>query len=119
MTDLSCLVPFSSRSQGAVKRSKLEKAEPTISYETFVEDLDPGDSFTTSLIEILVKVRVHLTSQIAVGRSSTRSVRRSSASAGNDTQSRTSVSSPIALQKACTFWPLLNASIETEAVCVV
>lgn len=51
------MVPFSSRSQGAVKRSKLEKAEPTISYETFVEDLDPGDSFTTSLIEILVKVR--------------------------------------------------------------
>ncbi|KAI0065694.1 hypothetical protein BV25DRAFT_1821363 [Artomyces pyxidatus] len=29
--------------------------EPTISYESFVEDLDPGDSFTTSLAELLVK----------------------------------------------------------------
>jgi len=40
---------------GALKRSKIEKVEPTISYETFVEDLDSGDSFTTSLIEVLVK----------------------------------------------------------------
>ncbi|EMD40434.1 hypothetical protein CERSUDRAFT_111032 [Gelatoporia subvermispora B] len=40
---------------GAVKRSKLEKAEPSISYEAFVQDLDEGDSFTTSLVEALVK----------------------------------------------------------------
>ncbi|KAI0265985.1 hypothetical protein BC834DRAFT_969913 [Gloeopeniophorella convolvens] len=40
---------------GAVKRSKLEKAEPSISYEAFVEDLDPGDSFTTTLTELLVR----------------------------------------------------------------
>jgi len=40
-----------------VKRSKLEKLEPSISYETFVEDLDPGDSFTTTLTELLVRVR--------------------------------------------------------------
>ncbi|KAJ6539756.1 hypothetical protein B0H19DRAFT_1180414 [Mycena capillaripes] len=40
---------------GAIKRSKLEKAEPTISYKHFVEDLDAGDSFTTSVIEILVQ----------------------------------------------------------------
>ncbi|KAJ7126414.1 hypothetical protein C8R43DRAFT_1028877 [Mycena crocata] len=40
---------------GAIKRSKLEKAEPTISYKNFVEDLDAGDSFTTSVIEILVQ----------------------------------------------------------------
>ncbi|KAI0311024.1 hypothetical protein OF83DRAFT_1152786 [Amylostereum chailletii] len=40
---------------GAVKRSRLEKAEHTISYEAFVEELDSGDSFTTSLIELLVK----------------------------------------------------------------
>ncbi|KAG1805196.1 uncharacterized protein BJ212DRAFT_1570923 [Suillus subaureus] len=40
---------------GAIKRHRLEKTEPTISYEHFVEDLDGGDSFTTSLIEILVK----------------------------------------------------------------
>ncbi|TFY56320.1 hypothetical protein EVG20_g8970 [Dentipellis fragilis] len=40
---------------GAMKRSRLEKAEPTISFEAFVEDLDPGDSFTTTIIEILVK----------------------------------------------------------------
>ncbi|RDB20103.1 hypothetical protein Hypma_012869 [Hypsizygus marmoreus] len=40
---------------GAITRSSLEKTEPTISYETFVNDLDTGDSFTTSLIDILVK----------------------------------------------------------------
>ncbi|KAH9174547.1 hypothetical protein EDB89DRAFT_549955 [Lactarius sanguifluus] len=40
---------------GAVKRSKLEKSEPSISYEAFVEDLDPGDSFTTTLTELLVR----------------------------------------------------------------
>jgi hypothetical protein len=44
-------------SSGALKRSKLEKLEPSISYETFVEDLDPGDSFTTTLTELLVRVR--------------------------------------------------------------
>ncbi|KAG1752363.1 uncharacterized protein EDB91DRAFT_1243141 [Suillus paluster] len=42
-------------SSGAIKRHRLEKIEPAISYEHFVEDLDGGDSFTTSLIEILVK----------------------------------------------------------------
>ncbi|EGO02102.1 hypothetical protein SERLA73DRAFT_120739 [Serpula lacrymans var. lacrymans S7.3] len=40
---------------GAIKRSKLENAEPWISYDTFVEELDSGDSFTTSIIDILVK----------------------------------------------------------------
>jgi len=46
-------------SAGAIKRSRLEKAEATITYEHFVEDLDAGDSFTTSLMEVLVKVRAH------------------------------------------------------------
>ena len=41
---------------GAIGRSSLEKTEPMISYENFVMDLDTGDSFTTSIIEILVKV---------------------------------------------------------------
>lgn len=41
---------------GSISRSSLEKTEPTISYESFVNDLDIGDSFTTSLIDILVKV---------------------------------------------------------------
>ncbi|KAJ6515453.1 hypothetical protein C8R45DRAFT_956580 [Mycena sanguinolenta] len=40
---------------GAIKRSKLEKGEPSISYKHFVEDLDAGDSFTTTVIEILVQ----------------------------------------------------------------
>jgi hypothetical protein len=40
-----------------VKRSRLEKLEPSITYEAFVEDLDPGDSFTTTLTELLVRVR--------------------------------------------------------------
>ncbi|OBZ70252.1 hypothetical protein A0H81_09631 [Grifola frondosa] len=42
---------------GAVKRAKLEKGEPSITYEAFVEELDEGDSFTASLIDVLVKVR--------------------------------------------------------------
>ncbi|KAI0245875.1 hypothetical protein BJV78DRAFT_1136562, partial [Lactifluus subvellereus] len=46
---IKCLV------SGAVKRSKLEKSEPTISYEAFVEELDPGDAFTTTLTELLVR----------------------------------------------------------------
>ncbi|KAI0245273.1 hypothetical protein BJV78DRAFT_1079420, partial [Lactifluus subvellereus] len=38
-----------------VKRSKLEKSKLTISYKAFVEDLDPGDSFTTMLTELLIR----------------------------------------------------------------
>lgn len=42
---------------GAISRASLEKDEaPTISYESFVQDLDHGDSFTTTLVDILVKV---------------------------------------------------------------
>ena len=53
------VTPFPPKySSGAVKRSKLEKSEPSISYEAFVEDLDPGDSFTTMLTELLVRVRL-------------------------------------------------------------
>ncbi|KAJ3991889.1 hypothetical protein F5050DRAFT_1791785 [Lentinula boryana] len=40
---------------GAIIRSKLEKMEPEINFERFVEELDAGDSFTTSLFDILVK----------------------------------------------------------------
>ncbi|KAK0206861.1 hypothetical protein DFS33DRAFT_1317583 [Desarmillaria ectypa] len=42
---------------GAIRRAMLEKEkmEPTISYRDFVEDLEPGDSFTTSIIDIMVK----------------------------------------------------------------
>ena len=36
---------------------KVEKDTPAITYETFVEELDEGDSFTTSIIDVLVKVR--------------------------------------------------------------
>ncbi|KAF8514820.1 hypothetical protein BU17DRAFT_26031, partial [Hysterangium stoloniferum] len=50
---------FKSLVQGAIARAKLEKgdasAPPAISYETLVQSLDHGDSFTTSLVEILVK----------------------------------------------------------------
>ena len=41
---------------GAVKRIKLEAGEAPIAYEAFVEELDEGDSFTATLIEVLVKV---------------------------------------------------------------
>ncbi|THV08249.1 hypothetical protein K435DRAFT_771803 [Dendrothele bispora CBS 962.96] len=40
---------------GSIKRARLEKTEPTISYENFVEDLDEGDSFTSTIIDCLVK----------------------------------------------------------------
>ncbi|KAK1223343.1 hypothetical protein PQX77_013820 [Marasmius sp. AFHP31] len=40
---------------GAIARAGLEKNEPTISYERFVEELDTGDSFTSSIIDCLVK----------------------------------------------------------------
>ncbi|KIP08354.1 hypothetical protein PHLGIDRAFT_127086 [Phlebiopsis gigantea 11061_1 CR5-6] len=44
---------------GAVQRVKSENhertSEPTITYEAFVEELDAGDSFTATLIDILVK----------------------------------------------------------------
>ncbi|KAF9266329.1 hypothetical protein L218DRAFT_107140 [Marasmius fiardii PR-910] len=40
---------------GAITRSGLEQDEPKISYERFVEELDTGDSFTTSVIDCLVK----------------------------------------------------------------
>lgn len=44
--------------QGAIKRMKLEEDGAKITYESFVEDLDEGDSFTTSLVDVLVKVRL-------------------------------------------------------------
>ncbi|KAI0751053.1 hypothetical protein C8Q80DRAFT_1268345 [Daedaleopsis nitida] len=41
--------------QGSIKRMKVEDEGPTITYESFVQDLDEGDSFTTSLVDVLVK----------------------------------------------------------------
>lgn len=40
---------------GAIQRIKLEEGEPKITYEAFVEELDVGETFTTTLIEVLVK----------------------------------------------------------------
>ncbi|PFH49235.1 hypothetical protein AMATHDRAFT_48851 [Amanita thiersii Skay4041] len=40
---------------GAIQRAALDKMEPAITYENFVKDLDTGDSFTTSFVDILVK----------------------------------------------------------------
>lgn len=40
---------------GAIRRASVEK-ELYISYENFVNELDTGDSFTASLVDILVKV---------------------------------------------------------------
>ncbi|KAF9480668.1 hypothetical protein BDN70DRAFT_992472 [Pholiota conissans] len=39
---------------GSIRRAAVEK-EPTITYENFVDELDTGDSFTASLVDILVK----------------------------------------------------------------
>jgi hypothetical protein len=57
IASFTCITTYTRARQGAIKRSALEKTGPTISYENFVDDLDIGDSFTTSLIDILVKVR--------------------------------------------------------------
>ena len=35
---------------------KQQKGDPQITYEALIEDLDPGDSFCTTIIDILVKV---------------------------------------------------------------
>ena len=43
------------RRSGSIRRSAVEKGL-SISYENFVNDLETGDSFTASLIDILVKV---------------------------------------------------------------
>ncbi|PPQ79493.1 hypothetical protein CVT25_003375 [Psilocybe cyanescens] len=45
---------ISSLVSGAIRRASVEK-EPSITYENFVNELDSGDSFTTSIIDILVK----------------------------------------------------------------
>jgi hypothetical protein len=54
-------VPMSANSivyrAGACDRLRKEKGEPVISYEAFVEDLNPSDAFTTSILDVLVKVR--------------------------------------------------------------
>jgi hypothetical protein len=48
------------RRGGAVKRSCLEPDEDPINLDSVVEDLDPGDSFVTTIVDILVKyVRSH------------------------------------------------------------
>ena len=43
-------------SVGAIERSRKEKGEPTITYEAFVNEFDAGDSFTATLVDVLVKV---------------------------------------------------------------
>ncbi|PPQ68270.1 hypothetical protein CVT26_006186 [Gymnopilus dilepis] len=44
----------SSRS-GAIRRASIEKDSNLLTYENFVTELDSGDAFTTSIIDILVK----------------------------------------------------------------
>lgn len=41
---------------GAIRRAAVEKDMSPITYECFVNELDTGDSFTTTLVDILVKV---------------------------------------------------------------
>ncbi|EJF62351.1 hypothetical protein DICSQDRAFT_39920, partial [Dichomitus squalens LYAD-421 SS1] len=40
---------------GAIKRMKVEQDDPSITYEAFVEELDEGDAFTATLVDVLVK----------------------------------------------------------------
>jgi hypothetical protein len=42
-------------SGGAVKRASFEPEEPRIDLDSLVESLDPGDSFVTSIVDLLVK----------------------------------------------------------------
>ena len=52
----------------SVRRSKLEDPGegPVITYEAFVEELDACDSFTSSIIDILVKVRSYQLSTVII-----------------------------------------------------
>ncbi|KAG7097327.1 hypothetical protein E1B28_004686 [Marasmius oreades] len=72
---------FKSLVSGAITRSALEKGEPKISYERFVDELDTGDSFTTSVIDCLVKEVADRSSRPksernAVAQQTTRSLRQ-------------------------------------------
>jgi hypothetical protein len=53
---IKCLINPVSNRGGAIKRATLEPGEPLITYDAFVDDLDTGDSFTASVLDILVKV---------------------------------------------------------------
>ncbi|KAF8914256.1 hypothetical protein CPB84DRAFT_1840983 [Gymnopilus junonius] len=46
---------MSSLVSGAIRRAAVEKDSTCLTYENFVSELDSGDSFTTSIIDILVK----------------------------------------------------------------
>ncbi|KAF9057877.1 hypothetical protein BJ165DRAFT_86297 [Panaeolus papilionaceus] len=46
---------ISSLVTGAIRRAAVEKDMSPITYECFVNELDTGDSFTTTLVDILVK----------------------------------------------------------------
>ncbi|KZT42982.1 hypothetical protein SISSUDRAFT_799752 [Sistotremastrum suecicum HHB10207 ss-3] len=41
---------------GSIERLKKEKGDPQITYEALVEDLDGGDSFCSSIIDVLVRL---------------------------------------------------------------
>lgn len=48
-------------SSGAIRRLAVEKeTTSSITYKNFVSDLDAGDAFTTTLVDILVKVGVYV-----------------------------------------------------------
>ena len=48
-------------SSGAIHRLAVEKeTTSSITYKNFVSDLDAGDAFTTTLVDILVKVSVYV-----------------------------------------------------------
>ncbi|KAF8806311.1 hypothetical protein BYT27DRAFT_6648718 [Phlegmacium glaucopus] len=51
---------------GAIRRVAVEK-ETSISYESFVNELDTGDSFTLSLVDILVKEVAHRRTRATLG----------------------------------------------------
>ncbi|KAI4520897.1 hypothetical protein K525DRAFT_366780 [Schizophyllum commune Loenen D] len=71
----------------AIMRAKQDKSEPSISYERFVEQLDSGDSFTASIMDVLVK-------EIA-DRSSRPNQRDRRLIASNTAQTLTKLASPL------------------------
>jgi hypothetical protein len=50
---------------GAIRRLAVEKeTTSSITYENFVSDIDAGDAFTATLMDILVKVGVSIPSRV-------------------------------------------------------
>lgn len=97
---------------------EVEKESPSITYEAFVGDLDEGDSFTASLVDVLVKVR-NLGGR-SHGHSQSGPNDRNWLSAGPDQTLLTVASSLKRPRRACARRPrLLMSTAEVRGHCAI